>query len=788
VSVLQEIQEEGGEDNPPALVAWQTFPLTPPLAPYNWDIYVTSPNPDELNPFVYAMNTGNIYIATPITDRATVRVFLKLLFDVLLPEEKLQGKERPSTDEPITTIVQPILVNEKVVATASFTLLWRELLEDLLPKGSSPVDVVASQCGYLYTFRVEGANVYSVGVGDLHERQFGGLGHRSDFVTNPGDAELPVNDTFCPSFITVYPTQQFVSEYTSDLSTILAGVVLAVFLVTSATFIIYDRRVERRQRLVLLEASKNATNEALLEEKVHERTHTLEEMNRELEKANRNIQHASEAQLRHFACMSHEIRTPLNCIMGCSSLLNATPLEAIQRDSVEMISSCGEELLSVINNVLEYSRLETGYVEIEMQLAKLQGILDESVWPVVNKSQGTKIITHFHVATPEYIRTDARRLQAVFLKLLQNAVSRCKMGDTVLFATRVDERRDVLTVSVRDQGPIMSEQDCANIHKPFRKFGESNSLGIAIGTKLIHQMGGTLKVHSDEGQGTMFVVTLPMSQDENPELKQALDKLRDVQLIMATTEAIQGTYVSSIARQYEIPIVCVSSQAEALKEDAKLEDSKQRIIVIQRDMYNVKDWQESSSRRVMTFGPQGESKDTTGPFCTNIREHLPTTLIHSLVTHLERPQEARPLPKKSSLLSEGDIDVPYASLRLLIAEDNVVNQKVLARLLNRLGTQNVSIVSNGQQAVDKEAEEEFDFVFMDMQMPIMDGLEATRCIQDRTEGHTRARIIFITAHALLDFQDQCFKAGGIEFVEKPCSMDSIDQCFKRIYLRDRLKR
>jgi len=117
-----------------------------------------------------------------------------------------------------------------------------------------------------------------------------------------------------------------------------------------------------------------------------------------------------------------------------------------------------------------------------------------------------------------------------------------------------------------------------------------------------------------------------------------------------------------------------------------------------------------------------------------------------------------------------------------------VNQKVLARLLKRLGAVNVSVVSNGQQAVDREAAQPFDFVFMAMQMPIMDGLEATRCVQEHKEGHERARIIFITAHALLDFQGQCFKAGGIEFVAKPCSMGSIDQYLKRIYLRDRLKR
>jgi len=782
VSVLDFLTEPGNseeEQEPLDVVAWQTYPLTPPLPPYNWNIYANI----EGNAFFDLLETAQIYMTTPIADGPAVTAWMRILLDALSPDDDLPEEERPSPEEPLTTFIHPIVVNgTEVVATLSFSLLWRDLLANQLPTGSPPVNVVTNLCGRVYTFQVRGSKVYGLGTGDRHDRQFDKFGDSFLLRTNPMDAELPVNEDSCPTELFIYPTSEFIGRYTSKLPGILAGVVISIFLLTSLTFLVYDKCVERRQRLVGLEASKNATNEELLEEKVQERSAALEDMNRELEHANKHIQHASEAQLRHFACMSHEIRTPLNCIMGCSSLLIATPLEDIQRDSVEMISSSGEELLTVVNDVLEYSRLENGNVEFEMLEAQLQGIIDDSVWPVFAKSKDVKVVTHFDVATPEYIQTDCRRLKEVFTKLMQNAVSRSAVGDTVLFGLRVDLLESNLIACIQDQGPSISKDDCANIHKPFLKDGTANGLGLAISANIVLHMGGSVKAFSEEGQGARFLVKLPMGSDMNRELQERFEKLRDTQLIMCTNQSSQNTYVKSVAQHFQIPITCVSNQSSAIAVDAELEhDSQQRIVLIQGDLFNTRQWKHSKLRRIMTFGPN--SSGNSSHTFVNIQEQLPTTIMHSLVTLLESPD--RILPSKSARVAEEDIDIPYASLRLLIAEDNLVNQKVLARLLKRLGAQNVSIVSNGQQAVDKEAEQEFDFVFMDMQMPVMDGLEATRCIQERTQGHERARIIFVTAHALLDFQGQCFKAGGIEFVAKPCSMDSIDQCFKRIYVRDR---
>ena len=127
--------------------------------------------------------------------------------------------------------------------------------------------------------------------------------------------------------------------------------------------------------------------------------------------------------------------------------------------------------------------------------------------------------------------------------------------------------------------------------------------------------------------------------------------------------------------------------------------------------------------------------------------------------------------------------VPYSLMKVLIAEDNLVNQKVLKRLLLKMGIEHVDVVADGQAAVDQEASQQYDFVFMDMQMPVMDGIEACKLIQQR-ESPRLPKIVFVTAHALKDFEDECFKAGGFDFISKPCKQENIEACFQRMFQRD----
>jgi len=705
------------------------------------------------------------------------KVFQQLTFAIPESLENQSGWWRDSigmeAKEPLASILYPLMHQEQVVGTLVTTFAWRRLLQQVAPT-TGPIQHVtlSSPCAPTSGghWMIQKGQVTLTDPSNIPPLPYS---YNHMLTTKDHWASRPIDNDYCPFTIQVSRCQSQVNPVDNQLALWASLVAFAFCAATSLVFVIYDRCVEKRQRFVVLEALQSSTLEALLEEKVQERKQSLQERNAQLEAANQHISRASEAQLQHFACMSHEIRTPLNCIMGCSSLLNSTPLDEAQHDSVHMISSSGELLLNVVNDVLEYSRLETGNVEIEQKETALQPVLD-AAW---DSHDSARITTTYSPNVPEYLRTDARRFQEVLQKVLQHCLQH---GETVDVLVHVDELDQQLVLRIRDHGP--GTDDCETIHQPFGQDGTANGLGIAICFKLVAHMGGTIKVTSEVGIGTEFAICFPVQVQPNESLEQALEKLRKSRVIVVTHFTEKRRYLQSIADHYNIPMDCVCNQAQATALDQSMAGNS-RILVVQSSMYDAPLWKACPKRVVLTFGPDKEHSDIHWQI--SILRKLPTTLIKSFCSHLERSQSKPTKKDWKKLISGLDIEVPYPSLRLLIAEDNVVNQKVLARLLKRLGAVHVSIVSNGQQAVDLEAKQPFDFIFMDMQMPVMDGLEATRCIQQREGDHECAKIIFITAHALLDFQDQCFEAGGIEFVAKPCSIGSIDQCLKRIYQKDR---
>ena len=191
--------------------------------------------------------------------------------------------------------------------------------------------------------------------------------------------------------------------------------------VQSFVFLAYDRFVERRQRKVLHTAIQSRENIHLLEQMVRERTNKLEASNAQLEEANRRVVQASELQLQHFACMSHEIRTPLNCIIGLSSLMEESEdLNPLQRDSMRMIVSSGDLLRAVVDDVLDYSKLESGNVDVEIKRSNLQQTLGSLVHSVEMRGLATdvKIRTHYDRLIPEFVKTDTRRVQQILYNLL----------------------------------------------------------------------------------------------------------------------------------------------------------------------------------------------------------------------------------------------------------------------------------------------------------------------------------------------------------------------------------
>eukprot|EP00522_Entomoneis_paludosa_P017510 CAMPEP_0172454134 /NCGR_PEP_ID=MMETSP1065-20121228/11206_1 /TAXON_ID=265537 /ORGANISM="Amphiprora paludosa, Strain CCMP125" /LENGTH=774 /DNA_ID=CAMNT_0013206413 /DNA_START=1 /DNA_END=2325 /DNA_ORIENTATION=+ len=462
---------------------------------------------------------------------------------------------------------------------------------------------------------------------------------------------------------------------------------------------------------------------------------------RDLSDANEKIMQQSAAQLKNFACMSHEIRTPLNCIIGLSSLLIDTDLDENQEDSLRMIVRSGDLLLSVVNDVLDYSRLESGNIDINEEPTDIK-----SVFHLVHRTMATKAsargvrINKSFDRLPSLIKTDGSRIQQILYNLLGNAVKFSRESGSVEFDVKLLDNTQankdhftaadqVIRISVKDYGKGIAASDLANIFEPFnqgsngtaRAYG-GTGLGLAICANLVKGLNGTISVDSVEGEWSEFVVCLPciIVQPDPPESNVIID----------TTKLFRKTRPSGSVMDRRI----MFSRTESL-------------ISIQSIQSECSMQSECSVQSSCSSGPQQE-------------------------------RSRRNTPKMKRSLSN---QVIADELRILVVDDNMINRKVLVRMLHRIGAKKVDTAENGLEACNKEAEIPYDLILMDMEMPVMDGLEATRKILSRHEdSKTPPKIVFVTAHALDTFHAKAVDAGGCGFLTKPFNLKKLTSVFNSV--------
>jgi signal transduction histidine kinase len=389
---------------------------------------------------------------------------------------------------------------------------------------------------------------------------------------------------------------------------------------------------------------------ARLEEEVRNQTRELEQANTQLAQANRRVVSQSRAQLQHFAMMSHEIRTPLNGIVGISNLLLEEQMLPDQvEESIKMITSSGDLLLAVVDDVLDYSKLVTGKVEICLKPTRFRNCIESVLESFrMNKAQmrGLVLRTNTSRELPERIEMDGRRLQQILYNLLGNAVKFGTKGKFIDVAVTVIVDEDstcqnnkYMKLSVKDYGKGIAPGETTKVFEPFQQASTNDpadggtGLGLAITSQLVKVLGGTISVQSDYGKWCEFVVKLPLKVSP---------------LLSSETEAMN-----------------VSSSRTILVDD-------------------------SSSRSI------GGDLETTNNYEVVVAvssEPSPKRL---------RPSRVVGQPQTSS----------FEHVKILIAEDNVINQKVLQRTLNRIGMQDIDIVDNGQKAVEATERKVYDLVFM----------------------------------------------------------------------------
>ncbi len=523
------------------------------------------------------------------------------------------------------------------------------------------------------------------------------------------------------------------------------------------------------------------------------------ELLREARDARNAALEAARFRSQFIANTSHELRTPLNGIIGLSGLLLETRLDADQRELLTTLRTCGETLLSLVNDVLDFSKIEAGRLELEEVDFDLRQLLEETAGVIVQRAEekGLELVLELAPETPTRLRGDPTRLRQVLLNLASNGIKFTEKGQVVLTATvtPAGERRAHVRMAVRDTGIGIPDDRRDLLFRSFsqvdasttRRYG-GTGLGLAISRQLVELMHGSIGFESEPGAGSTFHIELelPLAADAPPPapVRPFGETGEPIAILLADDNATARSSLAAIVAHWGGHPVESSDAGGALARVRELAAAGRRPALALVDRCLGRDDGVALARALRaepgldglpivvltTVHQRGQALPSD---LVSVVQVVKPVRVLALAQAVERALGCGPATEVPQQQRVPAGVVPGGSpLRILLVEDNPVNQRVAIRMLERMGHR-VDLAANGRQALDALAAKTYDLVFTDIQMPEMDGYELAAAVRGHEPPGRRLPIVAMTAHALSEDRERCLAAGMDDYISKPVRSEDL---------------